>query len=332
MPNQIELDSDFDAPALRAGVDVLLILARALRIAFSDPDIIDSLEHTEVSCTRVAQILGSLVADPRFSLSNRDEISNIWQAFFLHNDIRTLPDDQRAILERIRDESLTLTKMGTDCLEDLHEANVQAHKLVRDILAKHRLQRLIPSSPVPIELKNDPTGAGYCCATSRLTGKIVWSYQQVSHALIGLILADLIFCHEYLSHLAPQNPYLGHAIREQWLVAALVGSLRENRSYPRWKVRLWPAYQRMLQDYIAQSRSTALVRMFGYEGTEEASMLLYSSDPNLFWKLTVEILKHKSDPDHATLAAWIAFRLIGQDPKTLGRHKINSLKELQPYL
>lgn len=335
MPYHLELDPDFNAPALRAGLDVLLIFARILRTTFSDPDKSNRLDQSNLSCMKLAQVLGSLLADSGFSISNKSEIGDIWQAFFVRNEIKNLRDDQRAILEGIRDESIILMNTSTDCLEDFQEANVQAHKLVRDILVKHGLERLIGSSPVPIELKNDPSGTGYCAGASPLTGKIVWSYQQVSHALIGLILVDLIFSHEYLSHLVPQNPYLGHAIREQWLVSALVESLREESSYPRWKIRLWPAYQRMLRDHIARSSpsSTAnVVRTFGYEGILEMSMILHSIDADLFWRLTVEILEHQSDTEHAKLADGLAFKLIGHNFRSLIRHNIKSLNDLQSYL
>lgn len=335
MPHYIQLDSDFDMPALRASLDVLLIFARTLRTTFSDPDRSNSLDHSNLSCMKLAQVLGSLLADSGFSISNKSEIGNIWQAFFARNEIKSLGEDQRAVLERIHDESISLMNSSTDYLEDLQAANVQAYKLVREILAKHGLERLIGSSPVPIELKNDSSGAGYCAGASRLTGKIVWSYQQVPHALMGLILVDLIFSHEYLSHLVPQNPYLGHAIREQWLVSALVESLREESSYPRWKIRLWPAYQMMLRDHIARSSlsSTAnVVRTFGYEGILEMSMILHSIDADLFWRLTVEILGHQSDPEHAKLADGLAFKLIGHNLRSLVRHNIKSLNDLQSYL
>lgn len=331
MPKQIELDSDFEAPALRAGLDVLFILARVLRNAFSDSTTIDSLESFDVDYINVAKVLGSVLADPQYSLSKTSDIADIWTAFFLHRDIKHLPDEPRSILERIRDEAIALAETQTDCIQDLLAANVQAHTLVKDILTQHGLQRLMPSTPVPIELKNDSAGTGYCCATSPLTGRIDWSHQVVSHALIGLIVADLIFSHEYLSHLVPRNLHLGHTIREQWLVSALVEPLRETPSYPRWKIRLWPAYRRMLEDHVSQS-DTGLLQTFGYEGAEQASVLLYFTNPQLFWKLTAEMLEHEPDEDHAQTASWVAFRLVGEDPRTFSKQKISSLNELRATL
>ncbi|HKV40499.1 MAG TPA: hypothetical protein VJX67_14900 [Blastocatellia bacterium] len=333
----VRLDKDFEAPVLKARLEVALILARVLREELSNKTTITALEESlPLGWIGLTKVLGSVLANPDYLAENIDDV---WKAFVLHKNIRGLTETQPSVVGQMRQECHRIQEGGDNVLVDLKVANEQAHTFVRRILTRNGIQHLMPPAPVPIKVFFDAEASAYCASTSRLTGVIRWAYQPVPHALLGLIIPEFIISHEYLSHLVPSNRYLDNHIREQWLVAALAGAYRDARTYPRWKLRLWPAFRKMLTDHVVRTRSgvgrdteAGSVSSFGFEGVEQASDLLYSKNRRLFWRLTAEMLEHETDTPHAELASWVAYHLVGQNLSGLRPNKVQSLNDLHLFL
>jgi hypothetical protein len=215
----------------------------------------------------------------------------------------------------------------------LKEANGEGHKIAKSILAKHGIGGLLAASPVLLEVFYDGTGQEYCAGSSAVSKMIRWAYQPVQHALAGAMIAEHIFAHEYLSHLAPKNNHLDLTIREQWLVAALRGVLEEDAARPYWKNRLWEPYRGALEDHavsvarLIDARASAN-DFSGYQGAERVLMALYNKDKALFWSLTVEILNQKPSDKLAEQALRVARRLTSRGTRGLNVSKVITLKEL----
>jgi len=303
------LDEQFDAPSLRAGLEVMLLLARTMREAFERDDAAGCLEGEEFSWIDAIGWLGSAAAREVPQFQQVTEIADLWKSFLARAEIRNLPKDARAVLRRARDRSVRAARTKTSPLSDFDQANAAAYQKVQIVLTPHKLDHLLPSVPVPMEVFHDPEGKEYCASASRLTGKIRWSFQpQLAHPLYGLIILDYIFAHEYLSHLVPRNPHLGLSIQERWLVATLRRGIIHDQSEPYWKRVLWTTYRDALIRYVQREEErlkpdSMVTSFFGTALAEDSAHDLFLTNQPSFWGITTEILGQGDDKSGARRAA-----------------------------
>jgi hypothetical protein len=321
MPSTVQLTKDFDIPAYLAGLEVLLHLAAAVTDAFSPKGIIDVLDASERGdWIALLFLLGKTHTDPQTRVVDTQRIDDVWQAYFLLNDVKHLEDQVLQILQQARAKSVASATAKHHIVSYLEVANDNGHSIAKQILKKHGLAQLLPAAPVQVEVFHDGSGTHYCAGTSRSTGQIRWAYQPLKHALPGTILADFVFAHEYLSHLVPRNKHLNSTIREQWLVAALHHSLDDGKLGPYWKLRLWPHFRSALVSHVTSVATiiepeASPVRYSGIQGAEEALRTLSVKDGPFFWQLTKEILESDDDQSVAlaghTVAKSLTYRGLG---------------------
>jgi hypothetical protein len=334
MSSTVKLDpKDFALPAYKAGVEVLLLLAEAINEVFSSTGTIDLLDRSEEGdWIELLALLGKLTADPQTKIVETARIGELWDNYFRQNDVKKLEAEVLDVFQAARDMSVARAT-ATSLTQYLDAANDWGHKTARQILKKHGVTQLLPASPVVVEVFYDGPGEKYCAGSSLWTKKIRWAYQPVSHALMGVVLADFVFAHEYLSHLAARNKHLSSTIREQWLVAALRQSLEDDKLGPFWKIRLWPRYRSDLESHVIALAKivhpdASVVRYSGFQGAEEQLRVLCMKYPDLFWKLTREILASKNNSRLASDATQIAKGLANRGLPDLDTSKINKISDL----
>ena len=333
MPSEVKL-TGFRLPAYRVELDVLLFLARSLREALSAPKSIETFERSKNgSWLGILRIFGALLVNVQFAVYETAKIGNLWNTFLNLNSIKTLERELREILESARDDCVKTVQSGQDSLSELHWANEQGHAIVKRILAGQKLEGLLPANPLPVEAFYDAAGEKYCAGAHPWTDSIRWAYQHVAHALEGAIIADSLFAHEYLSHLVPRNHSLDQTIQEQWLVAALLGAMRDDQSRPYWKHKLWTPYRSALLSHVTEFAQKSVpdaspTSFAGCEGAEEVLSILYLTRKECFWRLTSEILNQETNTAEALKASKIACALASRGHSVLPDTKLFTLSDL----
>lgn len=334
MSKSVELTSDFALPAYRAGVDVLLLLADSIAEVFSAAGIIDLLDRSEQGdWIELLSLLGKLSTDSQTRVSETRLIADLWKAYFLQNDVQKLEEEVLGVFRAACDKSVARANSGSSSVGYLDAANKSGHNIARQVLERHGVARILPASPVPVEVFYDGPGEKYCAGSSLWTNEIRWAYQPVPHSLAGAILADIVFAHEYLSHLVPRNKNLSSTIREQWLVAALRQSLEADKLAPYWKIRLWPRYRSALESHVTAlakilQPDASVVRYSGLRGAEEMLRTFSIKHSVLFWSLTKEILESRNDPKLASDAMQIARGLANRGLPELRGRKVRTISDL----
>jgi hypothetical protein len=334
MATTIRLTEDFENPVHRAGLEIILLLAKALGEVLSKPGASDTFDRSEKgSWLEVILLLGQLETDRETAVYETAEIGKLWEKLLGLNSLAEYELELIELLKEARDKSIEYAKKADAGLTYLKEANEEGHKIAKSILAKHGIGGLLATNPVLLEVFYDGRGEEYCAGSSAMSKMIRWAYQPLPHALAGALIAEHIFAHEYLSHLAPRNNHLDLTIREQWLVAALRGALEEDTARPYWKNRLWEPHREAMEGHAVSVRRLVDARasandFSGYQGAERVLMALFNKDKALFWSLTVEILHQKSNDKLAEQALRVARGLTSRGTKGLKLRKGMTLKEL----
>lgn len=334
MAKTVTLTGDFEVPAYRAGLEVLLLLAEAVHRVFSADGTIDLLDRSEQGdWVELLSLLGKLNVDSQTRITETIRIGDLWDSYLRTNDLRILEPKAVAVFQSARDSSIAQAIARVSIVDYLDKANHSGHDIARQILKKHGMAELLPASPVSVEVFYDGPGEKYCAGSSIWTNQIRWAYQPVAHALTGTVLADFVFAHEYLSHLAPCNKYLSSTIREQWLVAALRQGLEDDKLGPYWKIRLWPRYRSALESHVTGlarilQPDASVVRYSGLRGAEENLRVLSIKDRSLFWRLTREILESRDDARLAEDAMLIAKALAYHGVPDLSKNNIIGINDL----
>jgi hypothetical protein len=340
MPKRLTLTEQFDNPGIRVGLDILLIHARTLDESLSGAGKADLFDRSEEgSWLEVIEQLGRLQADPNSRVADKNKIDDLWAAFFALNPIKNLYEPELiSVLQECRKKSVVYAKGAGDPLVYMERANDEGQVIARKILADCKLEKQLAAKPVGVQIFYDEPGEHYCAGTNSETKTIYWAFQAVPHGLAGVIMAERILAHEYLSHLAPKNSLLDLTIREQWLVSALKAALEADASKPYWKNRLWSPYHEDLQSHAVEvakklKPASATPRRFsGYPGVLPITDALYYKEQALSHALTAEILGQKESQELADLASEVARGLAGQGISQLDLSNIKNLTGLAELL
>lgn len=340
MTKRVTLTEEFDNPGIRVGLDILLILARVLDESLSEAGNADLFDRSEEgSWLEVIEQLGRLQHDPNSKVADKNKIDDLWAAFFAVNRIKNLYEPELlGVLEECRNKSLTYAKSLEDPVAYLERANDHGHDIARKILADCKLEKQLAEKPVDVEIFYDQPGEYYCAGTDPQSKTIYWAFQSVPHGLAGVVLAERILAHEYLSHLAPKNSFLDLTIREQWLVSALKAALEADAARPYWKNRLWSPYHQDVEANAVEVAkklkpgSAAPRRFSGYPGVGPITDALYCQEKALSQALTAEILGQKKSKELAEMASEVARGLVGQGISRLDLSKVKNLHGLAEAL
>ncbi|HVS87538.1 MAG TPA: hypothetical protein VHF01_04880 [Candidatus Acidoferrum sp.] len=329
MPDTPQFDPNFEDTSLQAQFRILLALSRALTHALSQPATFLAFERAKLSGNQVVAHLGSIVAaHTEEGIEEGSAIDGIWEAAFASPKFRNTTGASREILEAIRAQSLTeLPK--PDAFSDLVSANATAHRFTKDTLKKHGLAGLLVAEPALVQIFADLKAVHFCAGTSRIANKIRWAYQPVAHALEGIVLADLVLAHEYLSHLVPKNSRLDQSVREGWLVSALRESFQSVPAIPHWKRALWAQHRADLYRHFLKVREalpgpSSAIGFEGFSGLDEQAIRLHARSTAQFWKFTGAILEYPESLGGAEDIAWLLGEVVRRG--TEGIDHLMSLK------
>ena len=317
-------------PAVEDAVWIFELLAEAVHRILAHDEFLNAYEEVEISAVDVPRILGNSAAQyvPGLGASAPDKrideriatLRDIWDGFLRENRIKKLDPKIISVFEEQRDQTIESVRTGAFTFDYLERANDSGHTFVKTFLKKEKLDPRVPDEPVGVFVLYDPNNTMYCAASDRFTESIRWAHQVVPHALSGMVLADRILAHEYLSHLAPESSQLSRAVLERWLVALLKESYWERTSEPAWKSHLWTLYRDDLESHVAgldhaRNRATNQIRCFGYAGLEETASSLYLSVSRPFWRMTSEMLREAFAENQSRDLDGLLVHLVGIGPR-----------------
>jgi hypothetical protein len=316
--NRLSFAEEFDAPVVRSRLHAFLLLANS-----TQPYLSLLLQEMEreffygVEWHAVVAILAKGFADQIPSLVATEEVRFIWARFLNDNVVARLGARTQHVLGKIQ-ESLHASLAKPELSQEyLLAANERGAEWVRSILRRHRL--LSPPETVvlaPMFVYFDPEARLFCASANRLSGQICWGLQFKRHAFFGALIADLIFAHEYLSHLLPRNRHLSRMVREIWLVSVLHEILK-NAADPHSRVYLflWEKFRWELAKHFRASE----IQLFGPLRLDLFAAKMCFHAPELFWSLTSGILNLEDLPERAKLVDDLLIRLASLSDKGLNR-------------
>jgi hypothetical protein len=280
----IQFDSVFVAPIVRAQFDVLLVLAEA--IAPSLPD----LYRAATNWNRVVIATAEAFTRQIDRVQTIEDANAIWGQVLLDLDVRRLAPASAAVVKSITarlETALAGSYDGAVYLAGRHTAAVQ---WVRGLGGRRGIASLASSPVYPIRVHYNPKGDDYCASSSLYANEIGWNLQLVERSLYGVLILDMLFAHEYLSHMLPKNNFLSKNVREIWLSAALyweyVDQLGDNAAKQVTKF-LWEKFRRELSRQFDPKD----LEFFGpLELDHLAEHVRFTSD-EVFWDISKAMLE-----------------------------------------
>ena len=222
------LSEDFEAPFVRARLEVLLLFASVLR-----PLVPDLSQATDAEPLprwyEIVDILAERLASQLPKLTQIAEIWLIFQQFVCDLSIASLQPLSAGVIRNMEqelDKSLAAWKPDFG-LDYLLAANQRAASWVAQMEVHLLGRRQAETLPVQLFIHYDPEGKQSHAASVRGRSEIRWAFQLEEYSLWGALVADRIFEHEYFCHLLPVNTYLAPEIREGYLDGVL--QLRHSR-------------------------------------------------------------------------------------------------------
>jgi hypothetical protein len=161
--------------------------------------------------------------------------------------------------------------------------------------SQRNISRLKNVSQAPVRGYYDPNATQYCASSNITAGEIGWKLQLKKHAFYGALIPDMLFVHEYISHLLPLSRYLSRNVREIWLALALFRGYKNSlmdadQKYVR--LFLWDKFRREL----ALNFSPTDIELYGPLYLDSMALNVSFYAPEVFWQITSDIL-HLEDLD-----------------------------------
>ena len=229
-----------NVPALRARLDVLLLLAEAVH-----HHRIDLLSAARAHVARrqrdprtwihYVDVLATTFADPEqiaFVQSGSDASRLLVRAAD-SGVVRTSEVEVTGVFDRLRSRIDDRVHGGDDPVAYLWQANTRAHGAIRGWLDTHRVVSDLPPQPAALRLVYSDSPDHSCAVSSTTLQEIVWTVGPTDVAFWCAIQAESVLKHEYLSHFAPRHPGLSANVREGWLMDVLVDDMNRHGSASR---------------------------------------------------------------------------------------------------
>lgn len=280
------LDGAFGAPTPAASLQLLTTVGSALRPRLRALTELDD-DAREIDWTEILTTLARVLAQHLEQVENVAELATFWRHARGVPAIAKLGDAASALLDGVQNASGSDIKTVDDCVELFHTFNRTGFDLASGLIADRNLGASPGRAPVDFSIVWDPSCDYYCAGTTRADRRIVWAHQPVQHGLYAALIPELVFAHEYFSHLTPRNPRLSRTVTEVWLVDALKRQVSQSAGADAyWQAVVWE----LLRDALSganPSRSVAHeVRRNGLFGVDTVASLLYGNSPAAFWRLT----------------------------------------------
>jgi hypothetical protein len=285
-----------DSSAVRACVDVLLLIAAAVRLHF--PALLSGQEADEPPAWHEALLVLANILFQEMRAKRITSIihaNNVWNQFMANGVVRALgATGKKAINDAgakiLADAIPGNAGIGTNILWD---ANIRAERWIRNRILPH-----VDSTPfgvAPLVIDFDEAGTQFCASSLRLVWEIHWTLQPFEHSLFGAMVASRVLEHEYFSHLLPRNQHLSKGVREVWLVETLEEEHRNDtfsssQDVADMKLQSW--FRLLLEQHFNQKGQVDHLSLQDFE--EVAVRIRRKSLPD-FWKMTAEILSLRNN-------------------------------------
>ena len=201
---------------MRARLDIFLLLAAALQ-----PSLKDLNQKVEDDWDEIVTILAKILEQELPSMMVTADVARIWKQFKANARISKLGKKSTAIIQEVEARLASGRRIKDRGLKYLDAANDQAVTWIQKLGAEREIHSFAGVSKVPLRLYYDPEGEEFCASSNQLVGEIGWRLQLKEYAFYGALIPDMVFEHEYISHLLPKNRALSRRVREMWLSTAL---------------------------------------------------------------------------------------------------------------
>jgi hypothetical protein len=306
----IKLESPFQAPIVRAQFDVLLVLADAMAPLLPD------LYQVAGNWHRVVAAAAEALANQTAKVRTVADAMPIWNRVLIDLDVARLSPAAAMVLDSITrrlEAAVLLPYDGEDRLAATHAAAVS---WIRDLGVRRGLSDLEHARQYPLRAHYDPNGIDYCASSSLYANEIGWNLQLVERSLYGALILDMLFEHEYLSHMLPRNSFLSKSVREIWLSAALyweAKSLAGDRATKKVQEFIWEKFRRELGRHFDPKD----LEFFGPLEIDNLARNIYSSSPGIFWDISKAILECADTKKNADLVDSLFQQLLYLTPDEL---------------
>jgi len=324
----VQFDSVFVAPIVRAQFDVLMVLAQA--IAPSLPD----LYRAATNWNRVVVAMADSFARQIENVATIDDANAIWGQVLLDLQVRRLAPAAATVVESITrrlEATIAASYDGAEYLVSRHDAAVQ---WVRGLGGRYGLAALENAVVYPIRAHYNPKGDDYCASSSLYANEIGWNLQLVERSLYGVLILEMLFAHEYLSHMLPRNNFLSKNVREIWLSAALyweyVDHLQDKAAKQVTKY-LWEKFRRELGRHFDPDD----IAFFGPLELDKLAETIRFSSEETFWEISRAILECADERENAQAVDAFFRDLLALSPQelkgglALKPHEWNILEEFR---
>ncbi|WP_263385814.1 hypothetical protein [Granulicella arctica] len=283
--SSIVFESVFRAPIVRAQFDVLLVLADAMA-----PSLADLYDVAPSNWNSVVTAAAEALATQTPKVKSIADAISIWDRVLNDLGVANLTPAAIQVLSSIT-ERLKLRVAGSTGGESrLEESRKAAVDWIRALGNRRGLTDLANAVEYRIRVHYDAKGDDYCASSSLIENEIGWSLQLVERALYAALILEMLFEHEYLSHMLPRNLYLSKNVREIWLSAALYWEFVNHsgdRSSKHVQEFLWEKFRRELNMHFDPKNQA----FFGPWKIDKLAERIYFSSPEIFWDITGAILE-----------------------------------------
>jgi hypothetical protein len=307
---RIQFESVFVAPIVRAQFDVLHLLAEA--IAPSLPD----LYRAATNWHRVVVATGESFARQIRKVLAAEDAAAIWGQVLLDLDVQRLAPPAAAVVASITarlEAAIAGSYDGGDHLLARHEAAVQ---WIRELGIRYQLAAFEGAPIYPVRAHYNPDGDDYCASSSLFANEIGWNLQLVERSLYGTLILEMLFEHEYFSHMLPKNNFLSKNVREIWLSAALYWEHVHQGGDPaakQVKKFLWEKFRRELGRHFDPND----LEFFGPLELDKLAEHVRLLSEDIFWDITKTILECADKRENAWHIDGLLQRLIGLTPQEM---------------
>jgi hypothetical protein len=317
---EVTFAPESDLPAIHARVDVLLLLARAVRLHF--PEFVNAQDANGPPAPyEVLRILADILADQmaRLTITDITHALDVWASFTADPAVKKLPGPSSRLIrtmgQRVAADANTANAgMGRNII---WAANLQAQRWIVD--------RFLPQvsgirfAPAPVVIDYDESGRQFCASSSPLRGEIHWTLQPLRHSLFGAMVMPHILEHEYVSHLIPRNQNLSKGVREVFLVETLEeehrNDINQDARNRNAEIKLDGWFRYLLEAHSCHLGQSNRAELRDFQGVATRMRLKSKSD---FWKMTGEILYLPKEGD-AELVNLVIRALSGCTDEEAGR-------------
>ena len=255
---EVVLSDQFEAPAVRARLDALLLFASALRPLVPDLSKATDAEG-EPDWFEIVGTLSERLSAQLPKLTKVSQVALIWKQFESDLAIAAVGPRTSAVLKKLDHElGVRLVKADPDLgLEYLAEANERAALSVAHLETQRLKRKRAETVPVRVAVEFDPDNRHHHAQSVRGTAEVRWAFQLADYCLWAALVADRVFEHEYFCHLLPINTYLSLDVREGFLHGVLqhehslraAGGTNAAFEEGRWNYALQRFWDRLLSQF-----------------------------------------------------------------------------------